>query len=328
MGIKHLNKFLKEECKDSIKFISLSKLSGKKIAVDISIYIYKYAGDNTLIENIYLMLSVFRNYNIIPVFIFDGKPPTEKKELLKKRLHDKKEAELEYKKLKAQLEVNENMDDQDKQELINNMDILKKQFVYINKNDIENVKKLISSYGATYYDAEGEADELCSFLVLKEKVWACLSEDMDMFVYGCTRVIRYLSLLNHTAVMYDTKEILKNLGITQKEMREICVISGTDYNIYGSLNRDRDTPNLYKTLKYFKKYHKENKDIGFYEWLIQNSSYIDDYDLLIKIYNMFEISKNENLNIFENIQIRNGPIIYAYMKEILQSDGFIFPASG
>ena len=33
MGIKHLNKFLKEECKDSIKFISLSELSGKKIGV-------------------------------------------------------------------------------------------------------------------------------------------------------------------------------------------------------------------------------------------------------------------------------------------------------
>ena len=58
MGIKHLNRFFKENAGESIKFISLADLSGKKIAVDISIYMYKYASDDILIENIYLMLSI------------------------------------------------------------------------------------------------------------------------------------------------------------------------------------------------------------------------------------------------------------------------------
>ena len=30
-------------------------------------------------ENMYLMLSIFRYYNVIPIFVFDGKPPPEKK---------------------------------------------------------------------------------------------------------------------------------------------------------------------------------------------------------------------------------------------------------
>ena len=102
MGIKHLIRFLREEAKDSIKFISLSEITGKKIAVDISIYMYKYASDGTLIENIYLMLSIFRYYNIVPIFIFDGKPPNEKKKLLIKRRENKKEALEEYNKLKKQ----------------------------------------------------------------------------------------------------------------------------------------------------------------------------------------------------------------------------------
>ena len=89
MGIKHLNKFLKENANDSIKFVNMPELSGKKIAVDISIYMYRYASDNNLIENMYLMLSIFRYYNIIPIFIFDGKPPVEKKELLIKRKESK-----------------------------------------------------------------------------------------------------------------------------------------------------------------------------------------------------------------------------------------------
>ena len=73
MGIRNLNKYFKQECKnsDAIKLTSISQISGKKIAVDISIYFYKFASEGTLIENIYLMLSIFRHYNIIPIFIFD-----------------------------------------------------------------------------------------------------------------------------------------------------------------------------------------------------------------------------------------------------------------
>ena len=114
MGIKHLNKFLRENCKNSIKCISMSELSGKKIAIDISIYLYKYVGDDSLIENMYLMISIFRYYNITPIFIFDGKPPTEKKELLKRRRENKLDAEKEYNRLRDCLQ--EIADDSDKQD--------------------------------------------------------------------------------------------------------------------------------------------------------------------------------------------------------------------
>jgi hypothetical protein len=326
MGIKHLNRFLRDEAQSSINFISLEELSGKKLAVDISIYMYKYASEGCLLENIYLMLSTFRHYNIEPVFIFDGKPPPEKKELLQKRKEDKLDAENEYKMLKKQLDSC-CIDDIEKHELIANMDILKKKFIYISKNDIDNVKSLIRAYGASYYDAPGEADELCAWLVIKNKVWACLSEDMDMFVYGCGYVIRYLSLLNKTAVLYDTKGILNSLGITQKELKQICVISGTDYSFNKkTVCNDDNIPTLYKTLSYFKKYHKEKSDIDFYDWLRKKTDYIQDYEGLIKTYNLFELNNN-NLALFENILIFNGPIIKKDVNNIIKIEGFIFPVS-
>jgi flap endonuclease-1 len=329
MGIKHLNRFLREEAQQCIKFISLAELSGKKIAVDISIYIYKYASEGTLLENMYLMLSTLRYYEIVPVFIFDGKPPPEKKELLQKRKEDKQEAEKEYNQLKKQLE-NKTIDDVEKQEVINNMDILKKKFIHIGKTEIDSVKRLIRAYGATYYDAPGEADELCALLVIKNKVWACLSEDMDMFVYGCNRVLRYLSLLNKTVVLYDTKDILNSLGITQKELREICVISGTDYNYNENKTDDNSKKgsSLYKTLAYFKKYHKENSEMGFYQWLKENTDYIQDYENLLNIYNLFELNQEHtHLTIFENIKIINGPIMKEDIRNIIKIEGFIFPES-
>jgi hypothetical protein len=163
---------------------------------------------------------------------------------------------------------------------------------------------------------------------------------MDMFVYGCPRVLRYFSLLNHTVVIYNLNEILNNLGIKQKELREICVLSGTDYNLNiinnNNINNDnnnietKDTPNLFKTLKYFKKYHKtdEYNKISFYEWLNKNTDYIQNNILLNKIYKMFDISETQihnKIQIFNKIKIINGPIVYKDIQNILMEDGFIFP---
>jgi flap endonuclease-1 len=272
------------------------------------------------------MLSIFRHYNIIPIFIFDGKPPPEKRALLIKRKEDRQEAQEEYEQLKKQLTSlqESNDDDNDKQDIISAMDQLKKQFVQINKEKIEKVKRLIRSYGATYYDAPGEADELCALLVIKKKVWACLSEDMDLFVYGCTRVLRYFSLIGHTVVLYYMKGILDELDITQTEFKEICVLSGTDYNINADGNNDKI--NLRQTFKYFHKFRNMNDDnIKFYDWLLQHTDYISDLDLLNNINKMFNLDVNhENLNAFNNIKIVNGPIRQDEIKNIMKDEDFIF----
>lgn len=318
MGIKFLNQFLRDKCNNSIAKINIADLTNKKIAVDISIYLYKYEGTDTLLENIYLMLSIFRHHNIIPVFIFDGKPPPEKNELLKKRQEDKTAAKNEYYKLKDQIELNR-ISDEEKQEIIISMDQLKKQFVYMNHKKIENVKELIRAYGATYYDAPGEADELCALLVNTNKVWACLSEDMDLFVYGCKRVLRYISLNNQTAVLYYTKGILKELDMNQIEFKEICVLSGTDYNI--------NVLNLFDIINLFYRFKQELPNQPFYDWLKYNIDstlkFNIDLHLLKKINSMFDIS-DELIKSFKNIQILNGPFQKNLIKEIMKEDGFIF----
>jgi flap endonuclease-1 len=323
MGIKNLNRFMRDNCTaESIKCVPVSHLSGKKIAVDISIYIYKFVGDGCLIEHMYLMLSIFKHYNVIPIFVFDGKPPTEKKELLIKRKNDKKYAENEYNKLKENLK-SDHIDDDEKQEMITTMDLLKKQFVYIQKDQINMIKEMISSYGMTYWEASGEADELCALLVLKKIVWACLSEDMDMFVYGCSKVLRYFSLLNHTLVLYDTKKIVEELGLTQKEFREICVLSGTDYNIQSNL--DTENMNLHKVLKLYKKYYKTDKNTDFYNWLQENGNSYLDYDLLKSVYSIFDLPYNEYCNEVDSLKIANGCLDKEKLQSILKKDGFIFP---
>lgn len=320
MGIRNLNRYLRDNCPESIRCINIADLSGKKIVVDISIYLYKYEAENALLENMYVMLSIFNYYNITPIFIFDGKPPPEKNELLKKRRDDRVAAQEEYNKLKKILESKD--EEEEKKEIVDAMAQLKSRIVQISKEKIQTVKSLIRAYGATYYDALGEADELCALLVIKKKVWACLSEDMDLFVYGCTRVIRYFSLLAHTVVLYYTKGILDELNMTKKEFKEICVLSGTDYNI--NANGNTNNINLRDTLKYFKKF-KESKKKCFYDWLIESTTYVTDIELLNKINAMFNIEQNHDaLVVFKNIKITNGPIKQDDIEEIMKKENFIF----
>jgi len=315
MGIRYLNKYLKDNCSNaSIQCISLAKLSGKKIVVDTSIYMYKFESENMLLENMYVLLSLLRHYNIIAIFIFDGKAPIEKKMILEQRSHDRKNAELEYKQLEEKLM---NVEEEEKKEIIDSMDQLKKKIVYITKEKIENVKKIITYFGSSYYDAPGESDELCALLMHHKIVWACLSEDMDMFVYGCERVLRYFSLIHHNVVLYTMKNILQDLQMTQKEFREVCVLSGTDYQASNT--------SLFEIIKYFKKYQHDKKKIqmSFYDSIKESMEL--DIETLEKINNIFDMKlKVKEMPDIHKIKIVNTQIQYHGLSELLKNDGFIF----
>jgi len=325
MGIKHLNKYLRVECAKSITCMDMKELANKTIVIDISIYMYKYQTDGTLIENIYLMLSLFKHYGIIPIFIFDGKPPIEKRELLRQRYNDKVIAEAEYNRLSALLE----QDSLDKGDLVSELELLKKKIIYLTKKQIANVKTLIHAFGATYYDAPNEADELCALLVLKNKAWACMSEDMDMFVYGVPRVIRYFSLLNHTIVLYNTSSILQELRMTQKEFSEVCILSGTDYNLsnhsrqvvagHGSL--------LHDSVWLFNQYRQQCYADGFYDWLLKDNLIgSEEYACLSHIYKMFVHEAAECVDIVDKIKLKPDNLLVCKdkLRSILEDDGFIY----
>ena len=316
MGIKNLNRYLQQQCSEGIKKISLNDLRGKKIAIDTSIYLYRFTGENALLENFYLMISIFREYNIIPLFVFDGKPPKEKNELLKKRRDDKKIAQNKYNELKDKLDAGNETNIKEIKEIKENMEILKKDFIKVHHTDIENVKELIKALGVSYIEAPGEADKLCAKLVCKNNVYACLSEDMDLFVYGTTRVLRYLSLLNKTVIMYDTKTILSQLNVTLDEFKSICIISGTDYETHADNS-------LFKTLKYFKKYKKSDK-FDFYEWLDENTNYVDNIYNLYGVISLFNLGNMPEYKDFEKIRIMNSPINESILKNIMEKEDFIF----
>jgi 5'-3' exonuclease len=299
----------------------LKALSGKTLAVDTSIYMYKFAGDNALIENMYLLISIFKKYNIDPIFIFDGKPPPEKKTLLAQRRIEKMDAQKRYFEMKTILD-NEDLNESRKQEVLMDMEQLKKQFIRIKDTDNRKVKDLMDAYGVAYYEADGEADALCCYLVKTSRAWACVSDDMDMFLYGCNRVIRHLSVLNHTAVFYDSKSILADLKMNETVFRDILLLSGTDYNTNSETN-------LNETIKWYHEYNKHcatnDNNLSFYDWLIKYTKYIKDPDELEKIKILFCLDNREDLlDKVKTISLDGRIVDLNAMKIILKEEGFVF----
>lgn len=318
MGIKHLNRFLKENCsKNSIRKIEIQQLQGKQLVIDASIYMYKYMADDALIENMYQLISILLLNNIIPLFVFDGKPPPEKYDLITKRKEVKKIAEDKYSELLLKYE---NTDDKnEKQNMMKEMVELKNKFVRVTNKDKERVKELLTAFGIMYYESTNEADEVCAYMVKSGKAWGCLSDDMDMFVYGCTRVLRNISLINKTVILYETSNILKELCMTDIDFKQIMVLSGTDYNIDATTSLD-------VTISWYSKYKSALNNIkekipSFYDWLLVNSDYITNIDDLRSICKLFTLEQDSSLDKFEIILKKRTD---RHVHNIMEKEGFIF----
>ena len=188
MGIPNLNRYLIKTCSNCIENKKLEFLSGKTIVIDTSIYLYKFLGQDKLIENFYLLIYTLKHYNITPVFVFDGKPPEEKKEILSKRKESKENAENEFNSLALKLSESD-LSENEIEDINFQLSKLRKQFIRVKNEYVLSVKNLMTICGASYIESSGEADVICAEMVINGQAWACLSDDMDLFVYGCNRVL-------------------------------------------------------------------------------------------------------------------------------------------
>jgi 5'-3' exonuclease len=328
MGIKNLNMLLREKCsKQSISKQDLRYIENKTIVVDTSIYLYRFTSENALMDNMYLLISILLSFNITPIFVFDGKPPPEKQKLLARRRMEKREAEQKYNCIQSNLSTM-GLNDDDKNELILEMEQLRQQFIRITECDIQKVKGLMKAYGVSYYDAPGEADEVCAYMVKNGLAWACLSDDMDMFLYGCPIVLRNISLIHKTILVYDTSAILCDLNISESLFRGIMVLAGTDYN----LNTDIG---VYKANEMFHEYiesniYKTSEDLtlnGFYEWVYTNINNTINLNDLYHINRMFNMNNMNNINCMNDIKylpLQTQNIQKKQICSIMEKEGFVF----
>ena len=228
MGIKKMLKFLNSNYPNIIKKIDNKELDGKIIAIDISILLYQVViairnsgadmfnnqGEiSSHILGLFNKTINFMKMNIVPIYVFDGKPPKFKLETINNR--------KEYKQ-KANEKLNSNIDEEDKIKYF-------KRTVHISKAQIEECIELLEIMGIPYVIAPEEADSQCAELVKCGLADGVLTEDMDILTFGAAKIYRNLTLYNKDTMEISMEDVLKELKLNYEQFIELCLLFGCDY---------------------------------------------------------------------------------------------------
>ena len=265
MGIKNLKSILVNKCQTAIVQRKLSCYNGLVVGIDLSIFLYKYLyNNNDLVGGLTrLILRLLKN-NICPLFVFDGKPPKEKDEILAER---KLKREYLYMKKDILNIIIENNNILDRSQLLNKMNeyiILKnnnfkleedkinlylsetfnikeeiekieKKIIVVRSEHINQCKQLFDFFGVNYIHAPCEAESLLAVLCKKNMIDCCITEDMDILANGCQVFLKDFSSDKNMIQEYCLEGILINLEMTYKQFVDLCILCGCDYTskIYG-----------------------------------------------------------------------------------------------
>jgi 5'-3' exonuclease len=339
MGVRYLNNLIGDKCKLALVKRHLSAYAKTTIVVDTSIYIYKFLGENALMERMYLMMAQFKMYNITPIFVFDGNSPQEKRDTLQDREFNRKcaqmkfirasetvsdirhrmtlhansgrplevcvasvEADADTVSVTTEVAVSEAEAEEEPRcaisaiiDMESALYDLRKQCVRVRGCELTDVKRLMRAFDMRYIDADGESDNMCAQIVKLGIAHACMSDDMDMLLYDCPRVLRHFNINQETIVEYDLHQILAVLDVTISEFREICVLSGTDYNPHNfdpSIQHRIYLSSIFENYYRFRNTIAENHEPGaFCDWM-KNTNWLFrcvDVGALQRVYDIFSV---------------------------------------
>ena len=288
MGIKNLLKLMTQKGNLVIEKTNEDYI-GTKIAIDISILIYQVVisirNTGTDLKNkegeitshilgLFNKTIVLLEKGVIPIFVFDGKPPALKSKVLQNRKNIRK---------KAALKLENAVTEKEKIKYF-------KRSVSISKEQMEQCRELLDLMGIPYVQAPEEADSQCAYLNKKGLVDAVLTEDMDILTFGAPKIVRNLSSFHKNPIEIELNNILTSLNLNQDEFIELCILLGCDYSGHISSINCSDIYDFYDKNRDFIETIKEIRSNNYYTSSFKNYLTVKDYFLNPKIK---EISKNE-----------------------------------
>lgn len=239
MGIKNLMKLIKDKSPNAITELDTSQFKNKKIAIDTSIILYQSViaiksksnlvgptGNSTShILGILLKTLYYLKINIIPVHIFDGKPPELKMKVLEDRFKIRQNAidkliEIDDKEKDKEKDDKDELSDIDKLRLI-------KQSISISQDEMSEVKEIVKLLGVPYIEAPQEADSQCAYLSRNNLVDYVASEDMDILTFGCKNLLK--GFMKRNMVNINLEMILSEMEINMDQFIDLCILLGCDY---------------------------------------------------------------------------------------------------
>ncbi|MDD2756301.1 MAG: flap endonuclease-1 [Methanothrix sp.] len=225
------------------KKIEIKDLSGKWVAIDAFNTLYQFLSIIRQRDGTPLMDSqgrvtshlsglLYRTTNLIEAgvkvaFIFDGEPPTFKAETLAQRSEAREKAASAWEEAKA-----------------TGQDGFKyaQAASRINTEILEDGRRLILAMGLPVIQAPSEGEAQAASMCARGEVELVASQDYDSLLFGAPQVVRNLAITGKRKLpkkniyvdvepeIINLEEGLARLGISRKQLVEIGIMCGTDYN--------------------------------------------------------------------------------------------------
>ncbi len=238
MGVKIGSLFPSEQ-------ISFKDLHDRVIVIDAYNVLHQFLAtirqrDGTALKNAegkttsHLSGLFYRTANLVqnkikPVYVFDGKPHQLKQETIDERNRRRLQAEEDW---KDALEKG----DTEKAR------VKAQQTSRVTDEIVEQSKTLLDILGIPYVQAPEEGEAQASYMVRKGDAYAVGSQDFDCLLIGSPVLIRNLTSASKRKLpgkkAYTTvhperiylKHTLEKLGISQKQLVDMAILMGTDFN--------------------------------------------------------------------------------------------------
>lgn len=226
--------------------LSLGSLRGKSFAVDANNYLYQFLAlirmpNGTPLRDsrgnvtshlgglIFRTTRFLHEYGFHLVFVFDGKPPELKMAEILKRRKVRDKALDEWGKA---LEAGDYAAAFSKAVATSRL----------TQPMIDDAKRLLDLLGIPYIQAPSEAEAQAAYITSKGNVWATSSKDYDSLLFGTPRLVRYLTITGKEYLpsketfrplkpeLIALHEILEHHKITRRQLIDVSILIGTDFN--------------------------------------------------------------------------------------------------
>ena len=225
---------------------SFKALYGRSFAVDASIELHQFLAlirkpDGSLFTDpkgrvtshlIGLLTRTSRlvtDYNLRPLFVFDGRPNPLKRATIEARKRVQQKAQTEYVQAIAA---------KDYPRAWSKVVMTGR----VTGEVLADAKRLLSLMGIPWLEALEDGEAQASFMAAKGDVWAVGSKDYDCLLFGAPILARYLTLTGKEYLpskrtsrplipeLVKLADNLDILGISREQLVDLALLVGTDFN--------------------------------------------------------------------------------------------------
>jgi len=228
--------------------VSLADLSGRSIAIDAYNALYQFLAiirqpDGTPLKDhsgkvtSHLSGLLYRTSNLVEmgikaVYVFDGVPPTLKEVEIKRRARVKEEALVKYERALQEGKMEE-------ARMYAQMTSRLKDYM------ADDAKRLLKLLGVPWVQAPSEGEAQAAYMTMKGDTDYCASQDYDSLLFGAPMLIRNVTISGRRKLprknvyvevvpeTVDLSKVLSELGVTRKQLVDIGILVGTDFNPEG-----------------------------------------------------------------------------------------------